>query len=62
MTQKKRKPGRPKHRPEVQRMHLRLAKDVYDGLWRLSATSGVPMNTLIERAIATALDTKKGTV
>ena len=60
MTTRKHPGGRPKTRPEWQGVHLRLARNLYNQLKQWSNTSGVPLNTLIERAVQAALITQKG--
>ncbi len=58
MNQKRRR-GRPSTQPPGrQSIHLRLAPDVYAPLIAWSRASGVPMNTLIERAVRAALERK----
>jgi hypothetical protein len=56
---KKRPRGRPKVRPDSQHVHLQLARDLYDRLQEWKAESGVPVNTLIERAVKAALERRE---
>ncbi len=54
----KRRTGRPRTQPPRQQVHLRLPVPLYRRLVTRSRESGVPVNTLLERWIADALERK----
>ena len=59
---KKRPRGRPRTMPDNRHsIHLRLRDEVYAPLLAWSKETGVPQNTLIERAVIAALEKERRT-